>query len=97
MPSIRDTLWSEPSGGRHALVMFAGALLFTVAYAYSASRGVASDWVLFLIVGNTLSGIAESLPTERRRVAGLLRVAAILVLLGLLAAIAVAPEFVLGN
>lgn len=99
MPStVSDVLFSEPSGRRHALVMFAGALLFLGLYAYYGLFGeAASAGGLFLMLGCVLSGIAESLPTDRRRTAGLCRVAAILVLLSLLATLAFAPEFVVGS
>ncbi|WP_380680532.1 hypothetical protein [Salinigranum sp. GCM10025319] len=92
MPSrVSDVVFSEPSGCRHAIVMFAGALAFAGLYVY---YGIIGEF--FLLVGCVLSGIAESLPTERRRTAGVLRVTAILVLVGLLATVAVAPELVVG-
>jgi peptidoglycan/LPS O-acetylase OafA/YrhL len=100
MPSrISEAVFGEPSGRRHALVMFAGAAAFAAMYAYygvvddSASAG----WLLFMTGGSALSGIAESLPTERRRAAGALRVAAVLLLACLLVLVAVAPEVVVGT
>ncbi|WP_049984991.1 hypothetical protein [Halobellus rufus] len=94
MPSrIRDALFSEPSGRRAAAVMFAGSLAFAALYAYNWVVG-RSAFVggLALMLGSALSGVAESLPPDRRRAAGALRIAAVLVLLSLLVAIAVAPE-----
>jgi len=98
MPStISDAIFREPSGRRHATVMFAGALAFALLYAYSTLVGEsASVAVLFLLAGAVLSGVAELLPTDRRLAAGVLRVTAILVLVCLLALVAVAPEFVAG-
>jgi hypothetical protein len=43
-----------------------------------------------------LSDVAESLSTDRWRLAGVFRIAAILVLVCLLSALGVAPEFVHG-
>lgn len=51
---------------------------------------------LVMAGGFALSGFAESLPAERRRLAAGLRVTAILLLLCLLGLLAVAPEVVLG-
>ena len=99
MPSaVTEALFSEPSGRRHALVTFAGVAVFTSVYVY---YGVLRDsatvgWLLVMIVGSALSGIAESLPKDRRRIAGALRITAILVLLCVLALTVFAPEVVVG-
>ncbi|WP_313691859.1 hypothetical protein [Halorarum halobium] len=99
MPSgISQVLFSEPSGRRQAIVMFAGTFVFSSLYAYNVVRGDASsaNWLPFMIGGTALSGIAESLPEHRRRAAGILRVTAILLLLCLVVTIVVAPEFIVG-
>jgi hypothetical protein len=99
MPSkIRDVVFSEPSGRLHAFVMFAGSLVMLSIYIYyDILRGVPDLNSLVMAVGFALSGLAESLPTERRRMAGGLRVAAILLLTGLLGLTIVAPDVVLGT
>jgi hypothetical protein len=99
MPSkIRDIVFSEPSGRLHALVMFAGSLVMLSIYIYyDILRGVPDVSSLVMAVGFALSGLAESLPAERRRMAGGLRVAAILLLTGLLSLTIVAPDVVLGT
>jgi len=97
MPSTLEAIaFREPSGRRHALVMFASALAFVGLYVYAGRVGDASSssWLLVVAAGNALSAVAESLPKRRRRAAGALRVTAILVLAGLLVAMAVAPELV---
>ncbi|MBV0900620.1 hypothetical protein [Haloarcula salina] len=98
MPSIiSDAIFSEPSGRRHAAVMFGGALALALLYAYSALVGQsASIAVLFLLAGAALSGVAELLPSDRRLAAGGLRLTGILVLVCLLALVVVAPELVAG-
>lgn len=95
---VDDLVFSEPSGRGNALVMFAQALVFASLYVYIVIRGdpASARWLLFMIVGTVLSGIAESLPKDRRRAAGTLRVAAILVLVCLLATVALIPEIVAG-
>jgi hypothetical protein len=100
MPSrISDVIFSEPSGRRHAVVMFSGAFLLSSLYVYNGlSAGSFSlSWLFFMIGGSILSGIAESLPADRRRAAGILRITAVLVLLCLLVTIIVAPEFIVGE
>ncbi len=100
MPStVREVVFSEPSGRNHAAVMFSSALFFSSLYVYhgTAGRFSSASWLLFMVVGTALSGIAESLPKDRRRAAGLLRITAILVLLSMLAAIVFSPEFIVGN
>ncbi|WP_336024693.1 hypothetical protein [Halobellus salinisoli] len=99
MPSkIRDVLFSEPSGRRTAAVMFAGSLAFVALYAYNWIVGE-SVFVggLFLLVGSGVSGIAESLPKDRRRAAGVFRIVAILVLLSLIAIVVFAPQLIVGS
>lgn len=49
---------------------------------------------LFLAAAFALSGTAESLPKERRRTAGVLRVTAILIPLIMIAILAIAPEII---
>ncbi|WP_144904181.1 hypothetical protein [Halobellus captivus] len=99
MPSrLRDALFSEPSGRPAAAVMFAGSLAFAALYAYNWIVGESAFLGgLFMLVGSALSGVAESLPKDQRRVAGVLRITAILVLLSLLAVIVVAPESVVNR
>jgi hypothetical protein len=79
--------------------MFSGALLFLGLYVYSSVLGDAStsSWLVGMAVGTGLSGIAESLPNDRRRTAGILRTMAILVLIGLLATTVLVPEFIVGE
>ncbi|NLV10050.1 hypothetical protein GOC74_08925 [Halomicrobium mukohataei] len=96
MPSrIEAVLFDEPSGSPMPLIMFSGAVLFVGVYAYGALRGGANSYLLVMAAGSTLSGIAESLPTDRRRIAGVLRITAILILLALVAVVLFAPDQVL--
>jgi len=99
MPSrVSDVVFSEPSGRPHALVMFSGALVFSGLYAYYGIFGDARSvsWLAFLIAGFVLSGVAESLPEDRRLATGAMRLTAVLVLMCLLAATVFAPELVVG-
>lgn len=99
MPSkIEAVLFSEPSGRWSAVVMFAGALLFLSSYVYFGVLGDSSTvHELFFAIGLALSGIAESLPSERRRTAGGFRIAAMCVFVTLLGLLVFAPEFIIGS
>jgi hypothetical protein len=80
MPSlVDDTLFSEPSGRGVALVHFGSATVFTLILIRSWLRDspLTNYWLVFMIVGVTLAGVAEALPSERTRTAGILRLAGI--------------------
>jgi hypothetical protein len=95
---IEAILFSEPSGRWNAAVMFAGSLIFLGIYVYFGILGDSSTvHELFFAVGLALSGIAESLPAEKRRTAGGFRIAAMLVFVTLLGLLAFAPEFIIGS
>lgn len=99
MPStIDDVVFSKPSGRSAAVLQFAGSLVFSGLYVYSWIVGTAgsSSWLLGMVVGSALAGIAESLPKDRRLTAGAFRLAAIFVLLCLLVASIFSPEFIVG-
>ena len=99
MPSIiKDTVFKEPTGGVLALVYLSGALLFIGQYGYYTiiANSTPGRFILFMCAGFGLSGIAESLPKNRRRAAGLLRLTAILVLICFLAIMFLAPEYIIG-
>ncbi len=73
--------------------MFAGALvMMSIFIYYDLLRDGSAISSLIMAIGFALSGLAESLPTDQRRIAGGLRVSAILLLLGLLSLTIVAPE-----
>lgn len=99
VPYISDVLFNEPQGRPTSLVQFGATLIYSCVFVYAWSVGDAGDvsWVLFLVVGTALSGIAESLPENRRLVAGVLRFAGILVLLLLLLAGLLRLEFLVGG
>lgn len=97
MPSkIDEIVFSEPSGRPHALIQFSGALVLLSLYVFFTvvQKSTSSSWILFPVVGSALSGIAESLPKNRRRTAGALRLTAIFVLVCLIVTTVFAPGFV---
>lgn len=98
VPYISDVLFNEPQGRPNSLVQFGASLSFLCIFVYGSSVGSAGEflWILFLMVGTALSGIAESLRKTRRRAAGLLRLTSILVLLCFLAIMFLAPEYIIG-
>lgn len=99
MPSIiTDVLFSEPSGRPNALIQFSGAVVFLLTYLYFSlpRNSTSSSWLLVLVAGFTLSGVAESLPKHRRKTAGVLRLTTMLLLAGFLGATLITPESVIG-
>jgi hypothetical protein len=96
MPSrLHTALFSEPSGRPHSFVMGTGALVLSslAVYGYAFHDSVLTG-TMVMAVGFALSGIAESLPVERQRTAGGLRITAILLLLCLVGVVVFAPEHV---
>ena len=78
-------LFAEPSGWEAARVSLLSAVAFLGMYAYFEllyNSGLAA--MLVIGVATALSGVAEFLPKDRRRVAGALRVTAIGVLVALM-------------
>lgn len=78
-------LFFEPRGWSLARVHVAGALALIGIYAYFELR-YGSGLVSTLVIGfaSGLAGLAEMLPSDRRRTAGALRVAAVGVLVALM-------------
>jgi hypothetical protein len=95
---LGDIVFSEPSGRAFAAVQFTGSLVFAGIYLYSWVRGGvdADGWLLLMLTGFALSGIAESLPRERRRIAGGFRIGAILTFGCAFVAVSLVPELVGG-
>ena len=92
---VRNALFREPSGRPETLVMFSGAVVLSglAGYAYVAG-GTRLVWTVVMAVGFALAGVAEALPTGRRRAAGGLRIAATVLMLSLIGVVAFAPEYV---
>lgn len=99
VPYISEVLFNEPQGRPFALLQFGVSLTFLCMFVYTWSVGDAGEtrWLLFTVVGTALSGIAESLPENRRQAAGVLRFAGILVLLILVAAPFTGFKFIVGG
>ncbi|WP_248898194.1 hypothetical protein [Haloplanus halobius] len=94
VPYISEVLFNEPQGRRIALFQFGLSFTFLCMFVYAWSVGDAGEsrWLLFMAVGTALSGSAESLPETQLQAVGILRFAAILVLL----CVVVAPFLDLG-
>lgn len=92
---IKAFLLGKPSGRPTAMLLFSGALVFVGIYVYFGVLGGSSTrYELFLAGAFTLSGAAESLPKERQRMAGVFRIAAMLIPLIIIAILVIAPEVV---
>ena len=95
LSKVKGFVLSEPSGRPTAAVMFSGALIFLGLHIYFGIVGDTSSFYELIISGAfVLSGTAEFLPNERRQTAGVLRMAAILVLLIVITILIIAPEII---
>lgn len=100
MSSIIDrTVFSEPSGRPVAIVQLCAALSLLGVYGFYLVVGdaIPPSFLLFIIAGTALSGIAESLPKNRRRAAIFLRLLGIFVLVSALVMMTFAPELLFGE
>jgi hypothetical protein len=97
IPFIREVLLNEPQGRPNSLVQLGSSLCLSCLFVYYWTVGSAGEvlFVLFLVVGSALSGIAESLPENRRRVAGVLRLIALLVLVSSIVFLIITPELII--
>jgi len=76
--------------------MFSGALAFLGIYVYFGLLGGSSTRSeLFLAGAFALSGTAESLSKEKRRMAGVLRITAILIPLIMITVLVIASELII--
>lgn len=87
-------LFSEPSGRRTGLIQFVGTILCLLGYVYFGAAFNGPHYLLFMGVGFALSGAAVSLPKDRHRMAGVLRIVAIGTIVAMLVLLAVAPEII---
>ena len=95
MPSlVDDTLFSEPSGTGVALVHFGSATVFSLILVWSWRRDppFTNHWLVFMILGTALAGVAEALPTHRTRAAGVFRLAGIGTIVCLLGIVVFSPD-----
>lgn len=89
-------LFDEPSGRRTGLVFIALSVVCFVGYVYFAILQDGPHLLLPMGVAIGLSGVAESMPTDRRRLAAGLRLLAIGIAVGVLVVLAVRPGLVMG-
>lgn len=102
MSSVMDVhpvqyVFNEPNGRRIGLLYLSLAFLMLIAHSYFAVLRDGPRHMLFLGVAFALSGVAESLPPDRRRMAGVLRMSAISSAVILLLLLYFNPDFVLGE
>lgn len=95
LSTVTEFIFSKPAGRSNAVVMFSGAAVFAGSYVYFSWVGYSPLFYGLVIAGSLmLVGIAESLPKERGRAAGVLRTTALLALLLMIAILVVAPEII---
>jgi hypothetical protein len=96
MAARERLLFSEPSGRRLGLAFLCLSTVSLLGWVYFAVLLDGPHILLFIGVSLGLSGVAESLSPDQRRLAGVLRVSAIGLLVGFLVLLTSAPELVMG-
>jgi hypothetical protein len=96
MLSLTRMLFREPDGRRKGLLFGLCSVGCLLAWVYAGVMLDGLHHFLFLGVAFGCSGVAESLPPDRRRSAGALRLAGLGVLAGLVVLLLLAPGAVLG-
>lgn len=95
MERYADVVFNEPNGRRLGLFFVSCSIICILGYVYYGAWLDGPHNLLFMGTAFALSGFAESLPANRRRVAGVLRIAAVGILVGLLVLLVSAPELVM--
>ncbi|EMA08845.1 hypothetical protein C437_07542 [Haloarcula vallismortis ATCC 29715] len=92
---LKKGVFGKPSRGL-GLLWLTGALVLSSQYVYYWTLGGSPPiFTIIFSVGLALSGIAECLPKNRRRTAGMFRITAILVLVGLIVGAFFGLEFLI--
>ena len=95
MRPLLGVLFREPDGPKKGVLFALLSLACLLTWVYIGVVLDGSHFLLFLGVAFGCSGCAESLPPNRRRSAGVLRVAAVGILVIFLALLAPGPELLL--
>ncbi|WP_276273995.1 hypothetical protein [Haloarcula litorea] len=96
MVAIRRMLFREPDGRRKGLVFSLFSLGCLLGWVYFGIVLDGPHVMLFLGIAFAFSGIAESLPPNRQRSAGVLRLLGFGILAVLIVLLILVPELVLG-
>lgn len=90
MEELPQMVFREPDGGRKGLIFLFLSFTCLLTWVYTGVVLDGSHFFLFIGIAWGFSGFAESLPSDRQRSAGILRILAVgivVVFLGLLASV----------
>ncbi|SDZ81418.1 hypothetical protein SAMN04488065_0519 [Haloplanus vescus] len=96
MDRLSQILFREPDGQRKGYLFLLFSALSLLGWLYFGLVLGASHLFLFLGISFACSGVAESLPPNRRRLVGVLRILAVGVPAVLIVLILTTPELLLG-
>jgi hypothetical protein len=96
MEVVRRMLFREPDGRRKGFLFSLFSFVCILGWVYFGIVLDGPHFMLFLGIAFAFSGLAESLPPNRQRSAGLLRALALGVLVVFLALLTLVPEAILG-
>lgn len=93
---MQQVLFREPDGRRKGLLFSLFSVVSILGWVYFGILLDGPHIMLFLGIGFAFSGVAESLPRNRRRVAAVLRILGLGILVVLIVLLTVVPESILG-
>jgi len=96
MAGLARLLFRDPDGRRKGLVFSVLSFVSLVGWVYFGVVLDGGHFLLFIGVALGFTGVAESLPPDRRRSAGVLRTLAVGTLVVFLVVLASVPEFLSG-
>ncbi|WP_424017128.1 hypothetical protein ACOZ4N_14770 [Halorientalis pallida] len=88
-------LFREPNGPRRGFIFLSLSVVALLAWLYFGARLDGLSILLFQATAFASLGVAESLPPNRRRVAGVLRILAVAIMVIYLVVLAAAPDLFL--
>ncbi len=92
MGIFQRIVFRKPDGRRKGFIFLSLSSICLLAWVYTSIVLNSSHFFLFTGLALGLSGFAESLPIERRRLAGILRIVAVGILVMFLGLLASVPE-----
>ena len=95
MAVLSPMLFREPDGRRKGLLFLFLSFICLLGWVYVGVVLDGSHILLFLSIAFALSGFAESLPPDRRRSAGVLRILGLGIVLLFLVLLALVPDLIL--
>ncbi|WP_247010624.1 hypothetical protein [Halorientalis litorea] len=96
MNGLPRMMFREPDGRRKGFLFFSLSFVCLLSWVYTAVILDGPHFFLFMGIALGFTGLAESLPPDQRRSAGVFRIVAVGILLVFLTLLASVPDLLLG-